>query len=173
MLLRKLQAMKAKKGFTLIELIVVIAIIAVLAAILIPIMMNYMTNSRISDANSNASNVHRIIAASITDIETRGLAVPTDLTLVTAAVGGVWTVTGTDPVPTGGTNGVIKDRLDADLPNFEPGNGTITQSLDGAPLTLVWRPASNTAPVATFTAGAWSKDATRVDMFGVYPNPRG
>lgn len=37
---------KRKKGFTLIELVVVIAIIGVLAAILVPVMMGYVRKSR-------------------------------------------------------------------------------------------------------------------------------
>ena len=46
-----------KKGFTLVELVVVIAIIGVLAAILIPTMMNYVKKSRMRTANSNAKLV--------------------------------------------------------------------------------------------------------------------
>jgi type IV pilus assembly protein PilA len=37
-----------KKGFTLIELIVVIAIIAILAAILIPALLNYINAAEVS-----------------------------------------------------------------------------------------------------------------------------
>ena len=45
---------KRKKGFTLIELVVVIAIIGVLAAILVPVMMGYVRKSRVAAANDNA-----------------------------------------------------------------------------------------------------------------------
>jgi prepilin-type N-terminal cleavage/methylation domain-containing protein len=43
-----------KKGFTLIELIVVIAIIAILAAILIPALLDYIDAANYTQAQSNA-----------------------------------------------------------------------------------------------------------------------
>ena len=43
-----------KKGFTLIELIVVIAILAILAAILIPSLTNYLNQAQISKNESSA-----------------------------------------------------------------------------------------------------------------------
>lgn len=71
-MLKKLQSLKAKKGFTLVELIVVIAIIAVLAAILVPTMLGYVTNSRVSSANTTAATLKDTINTFIADMDTKG-----------------------------------------------------------------------------------------------------
>ena len=50
---------KAKKGFTIIELVIVIAVIGILAAVLIPTFSGVIDNAKKSAAQSNASTAYQ------------------------------------------------------------------------------------------------------------------
>lgn len=71
-LVERIQKLKAKKGFTLVELIVVIAILAVLMAILVPTMLGWVKDSRITAADSTADQIKNAYNSVITKLDVKG-----------------------------------------------------------------------------------------------------
>lgn len=59
----------SKKGFTLVELVVVIAILAILAAIAIPVVSNTINSSKVSGAASDAQTIELALKEADAQIE--------------------------------------------------------------------------------------------------------
>jgi type II secretory pathway pseudopilin PulG len=159
-------------------LIVVIAIIAVLAAILIPILLNWVTSSNISAANGDAKVVFNAIASEITRRDTTSQ-VPIPGTTGTGVTNPVaLPTTGTAGTP-GIANSTFYGSIVPEHLAQMPSASAIQCWFDnrGAIIAvLVNRSASN--PQTTFVAGAanggWSggEPQRRGNIYGTFPEFR-
>lgn len=80
---------KKKKGFTLIELIIVIAIIAILAAVALPKFMEMRENANVKADIATAKNLNTVVSALVADNK-----ISTNQTINLSSGGGNATITG-------------------------------------------------------------------------------
>lgn len=95
---------KNKKGFTLVELIVVIAILGVLAAILVPAFTGYVTKSKDAQKIANANSYCTAYQTAWADAAASSASGTPSATEISTKLGELWS--GTAPA-TGTTKGTV------------------------------------------------------------------
>ena len=116
--------MKAQKGFTLIELMIVVAIIAILAAIALPAYQDYVARSQVSEAMTLSSGAKTAVTEYYAD---KG-AFPT--TNAMAGLAGASSINGKYVASvTVGANGVITAKM--------KGSGSVSSKVAGRDFALV------------------------------------
>nr|WP_307990422.1 type II secretion system protein [uncultured Niameybacter sp.] len=151
------QIKKNKKGFTLVEMIVVIAIIGVLAAMMVPSLLGYIKKANTSNNKAAATQVARMVQTSLAENNN------TTITYIGGAPksgGGVTiTVTGTD------TGNKVKNDLEKLYGNDKFKGGFGVNVTAGTVTKAVYEVAATAAVSAsTVTSTTSSSQAA-----GVYP----
>lgn len=145
-MVKKLQAFKAKKGFTLVELIVVIAIIGVLAAILIPTLTAQITKAKVTSADSTAKEIVQTINTWMTDNNVAGGAMPTGAGTIDIVMSGTsCTVTGAIPSKATDMATACSEQIVEDYPNATFG-ARVFLSDAGKAYACVYQEKATTAP---------------------------
>ncbi len=140
-----------KKGFTLIELIVVIAIIGVLAAILVPTMLGYVRKSKLSSANTTASSVYKAINSALTELDEEGIDVGGAYLLTYDASTKAWSSLGDDDKTKFGTK---VNNFFADIDKVK--QGVKAQMVGGACVAVAC--AQDSTYTGTYPAGVITSD---------------
>lgn len=150
-----------RKGFTLVELVVVIAIIGVLAAILVPSILTYVEKSRLKAANANAKTAYNAVAEYVTQASIDGKGLSQALSEFTQ---------GDTP---NGLNCRVEPSSPADKVIFD----ALSSNGDAAGTVWVLGAGSGSGHVDVIINGKetfavqWAQTDKSADLWGQYPDP--
>lgn len=147
-MLNKIRKLREKKGFTLVELIVVIAIIAILTAVLVPLIGNWTQQAAYTTLQDGAQTISNSINTAIAKV-TMGGAPSSIVQIAVTKTNNTVTITIDGSAPASSVNKDIADEvtttLSATLPN---GSAFLASITGGAVDGVIYRNDSNTAIAA-------------------------
>ena len=169
-MMNKIRKLREKKGFTLVELIVVIAIIAILTAVLVPLINNWTQQAAYTTLNDGAQTVSNSVNEAISKVIAGGSPLSSSITAVTgtkSAEGennlsitvGSATCTADETTFKAITNPTVEQKiayeiakmLDATMPGTSAFYAAIS---NGAVTGIIYTTSSATAPAGTETIKA-------------------
>ena len=185
-MLNKLRKLREKKGFTLVELIVVIAIIAILTAVLVPLIGNWTQQAAYTTLQDAAQTVSNTVNEAISKVVAGGAPLASTITSITgtkSAAGanqlnitvGTATAKADDAkaannIPQNVALEIAK-MLDATMPNQCAFTATIS---NGAVSGVVYTTSSSTAPGTTGITKndnfneAYEQSGAAIGVTGIY-----
>ena len=146
-MLNKIRKLREKKGFTLVELIVVIAIIAILTAVLVPLIGNWTQQAAYTTLQDGAQTISNSINTAIAKV-TMGGAPSSIVQIAVTKTNNTVTITIDGSAPAAGSVNIadeVTTTLSATLPN---GSAFLASITGGAVDGVIYRNDSNTAIAA-------------------------
>ena len=163
-MMNKIRKLKEKKGFTLVELIVVIAIIAILTAVLVPLINNWTQQAAYTTLNDGAQTISNTVNESISKIVAGGAPLASSITEITGTksseganilaikVGASGTARNANYA--GAASDTTADKVAVEIAKMldatMPGNSAFTATIsNGAVTGVVYTTSHSTAPATT------------------------